>query len=216
MTSRGAREHRRRVGPGDEGAPRRTSLDSLPRDVLFVVFDQRRLTGNDVLRTACACRSWREALAPVLRRRHHAVTSRDQLLDASDPSTAASPGDRWFRRFALDACVACRRARPAFDFEYRNPNPDPDPDPDTDTDIDVTPSPRHPNDPDANTTAGKTRAPPPGAAGLTARRRYCRECASLPTATEEMRAWATVRVRPARGRGETVESRDAARDGSTR
>lgn len=222
MASRGAREDRRRVGPGDEGAPRRTSLDSLPRDVLFDVFDQRRLTGNDVLRAASVCRSWREALAPVLRRRHATlVTSRarDQL-DASDPSTAASPGDRWFRRFALDACVACRRARPAFDFEYRNPNPnpnpDPYPDPDPDPDVDVTLSPRHPNDPDANTTAGKTRAPPPGVAGLTARRRYCRECASLPTATEEMRAWSTVRVRPARGRGETVESRDAARDGSTR
>ena len=216
MASRGAREDRRRVGPGDEGAPRRTSLDSLPRDVLFAVFDQRRLTGNDVLRAASVCRSWREALAPVLRRRHATlVTSRarDQL-DASDRSTAASPGDRWFRRFALDACVACRRARPAFDFEYRNPNPNPNTDPDPD--VDVTLSPRHPNDPDANTTAGKTRAPPPGVAGLTARRRYCRECASLPTATEEMRAWSTVRVRPARGRGETVESRDAARDGSTR
>lgn len=179
VASRGVRGRRREM----VARGRARSLDSLPLDVLFVVFS--RLTGNDVLRAACACRPWREALAPVLQRRHAALTSRARVqLDASDPSAAASPGDRWFRRFALDACVACRRARAAFDFEYRNPNSAPRRD-------------AYQNDPDANTTAGEARAPTPGPAGLTVRGRYCRECASR-VATEETRAWATLRVRPAR------------------
>ena len=178
MASRGVRGRRREM----VARGRTRSLDSLPLDVLFVVFS--RLTGNDVLRAACACRPWREALAPVLQRRHAALTSRARVqLDASDPSAAASPGDRWFRRFALDACVACARAR-SLRLRVQKPK--------------LRAASRRVSERSGRKHHRRRGASAhPGPAGLTVRGRYCRECASR-VATEETRAWATLRVRPAR------------------